>query len=267
MEKIKILQVDAFTDQPFSGNPAAVCLLETRQNDAWMQSVANEMNLSETAFVSECEDEFDLRWFTPTSEVELCGHATLAAAHALWTTKRVGESRPIRFRTKSGPLVCSRHGDLIEMDFPAVPVHPADPPEGLAAAIGGEPDYCGRSKWDVFLEFKSEHEIRALEPDFSKLRKIRARGIIVTSRSLDPTFDFVSRFFAPSVGVDEDPVTGSAHCSLGPFWSDRLGKTEMTALQASSRSGIVTVKVAGNRVALGGRAVTVLEGYLLDSCS
>lgn len=263
MKRIKVLQIDAFTERPYTGNPAAVCLLEKQHDDAWMQAVANEMNLSETAFLSAREDGFDLRWFTPTCEVDLCGHATLAAAHALWTTQGAGETRPIRFHTKSGLLVCSRRDDVIEMDFPAVPVEPAEPPTGLVKALGVEPVFCGRSRFDLLLVFESEQVIRSLEPDFATLRKIPARGIIATSRSLDPTFDFVSRFFAPSVGIDEDPVTGSAHCSLGPFWSERLEKRKMTALQASARSGIVTVRVAGDRVILGGRAVTVLEGFLL----
>jgi len=263
MKRIKVLQIDAFTNRPYSGNPAAVCLLDEQRDEAWMQSVANEMNLSETAFPSACEDGFSLRWFTPTSEVDLCGHATLAAAHALWTTQSADETLPIRFLTKSGPLVCSRRDDFIEMDFPALPIRQAEPPAGLVEAMGVEPVFCGKSQFDVLLEFGSEDVIRSLEPDFTKLRTVPARGIIATSRSLDPAFDFLSRFFAPSVGVDEDPVTGSAHCSLGPFWSERLGKTEMTALQASSRSGVVNVRVAGERVVIGGRAVTVLEGYLV----
>lgn len=265
MQRIRLLQVDAFTDRPYAGNPAAVCLLEGPRDDAWMQSVASEMNLSETAFISARDDGFDLRWFTPVAEVDLCGHATLASAHALWTTRCVEDTRSITFHTRSGPLVCSRHGEFIEMDFPAVPVQAADSPAGLVDALGAEAVFCGTSRFDLLLEFESEHVIRSLDPDFAKLRRIPARGIIATSRSSDPRFDFVSRFFGPGVGVDEDPVTGSAHCSLGPFWGERLGKTEMTALQASSRSGIVSVRVAGDRVVLGGQAVTVLEGHLLAS--
>ena len=262
MKTIRLLQVDAFTDMPFAGNPAAVCLLDHPRDDEWMQSVASEMNLSETAFVIASRNDFDLRWFTPTCEVDLCGHATLASAHALWSTGTVDEARPIRFQTKSGVLVCSRRGDVIEMDFPAVPVEPAEMPAGLIEAVGADPVYCGRSQFDVLLEFESEDEVLSLQPDFAKLRKIPARGIIATSQFGGPDFDFMSRFFAPAVGVDEDPVTGSAHCSLGPFWGERLGKDEMTALQASSRSGVVTVRVSNDRVVLGGRAVTVFEGQL-----
>ena len=262
MKRTRLFQVDAFTDQPFAGNPAAVCFLDQPRADDWMQSVASEMNLSETAFVIASEDGFDLRWFTPTCEVDLCGHATLASAHALWSTETVDEAQPIRFHTKSGVLVCSRQGDIIEMDFPAVPVEPAEMPTGLVEALGAAPVYCGRSRLDVLLEFASEDEVRSLQPDFAKLRKIPARGVIATSQSGDPDFDFMSRFFAPAVGVDEDPVTGSAHCSLGPFWGARLGKDDMTALQASSRSGVVAIRVSKDRVVLGGRAVTVFEGQL-----
>lgn len=262
MKITRLHQVDAFTDRPFAGNPAAVCLLDHPRADDWMQSVASEMNLSETAFVNASEDGFQLRWFTPTCEVDLCGHATLAAAHALWSTKTVDEAQPIRFHTKSGVLVCARQGDFIEMDFPAVPIQPAEMPTGLIEALGAEPVFCGRSQFDVLLEFASEDEVLSLKPDFAKLRMVPARGVVATSESSDPGFDFMSRFFAPAVGVDEDPVTGSAHCSLGPFWGERLGKHEMTALQASSRSGVVAVRVAKDRVVLGGRAVTVFEGQL-----
>jgi PhzF family phenazine biosynthesis protein len=261
--RIRLFQIDAFTDRPFAGNPAAICLLEDVRDDGWMQSVATEMNLSETAFVLRRDDGFDLRWFTPLIEVELCGHATLASAHALWTAGWVKDDQSIRFHTRSGPLVCSRQGEFVEMDFPATPVEPVEPPEGLVEALGVEATHVGRSKFDKFVIVESERVVRSLKPDFAKLREIPMRGVIVTSRSDDPAFDFVSRYFAPGAGIDEDPVTGSAHCCLGPFWAERLRKTEMTAFQASSRGGIVRVRVAGDRVVLGGQAITVLEGELL----
>jgi len=262
---IRLFQVDAFTDRPFAGNPAAVCLLQDARDEAWMQSVAAEMNLSETAFLLPREDGFDLRWFTPKIEVDLCGHATLASAHALWTAGLVANDRNIRFHTRSGLLLCTRRGNVVEMDFPATPVEEVTPPEGLVTALGVEPSFVGQSKFDKFLVVESENVVRSLEPDFSMLREIPMRGVMVTSLSEDPRFDFLSRYFAPGVGIDEDPVTGSAHCCLGPFWSGRLGKSEMTAFQASSRGGVVSVKVLGDRVVLGGQAVTVLDGYFLDT--
>lgn len=264
MAKFRILQIDAFTARPFSGNPAAVCMLDEPRDDVWMQSVAAEMNLSETAFLRKRADGFDLRWFAPKSEVDLCGHATLASAHALWTTDAVENEHPIRFHTKSGLLTCSRSGQFIEMDFPATPIRPIEPDVALAKALGVEPALWRRSKFDVLLLVDSEQLVRSIEPDFMTLRSIPIRGVIVTGPSSDPQFDFVSRFFAPSVGVDEDPVTGSAHCCLGPFWSERLAKKEMTAFQASSRGGTLTVRLTGDRVILRGQAVTVLDGYLSD---
>ena len=264
MTAIRLLQVDAFTDRPFLGNPAAVCLLETTREAEWMQAVAAEMNLSETAFVLPRENGFDLRWFTPATEVDLCGHATLAAAHALWTTGIVDDGLPIRFYTASGPLVCSQQGELVEMDFPATPVDEVARSSQLASALGIEPSFTGRSKFDEFVVVDSEEILRSLQPDMTVLRDMPMRGVIVTSRADDPTFDFVSRYFAPAVGVDEDPVTGSAHCSLGPFWSKHLQRNDFLACQASSRGGTVAVKVAGDRVLLGGRAITVLDGHLVN---
>jgi PhzF family phenazine biosynthesis protein len=223
------------------------------------------MNLSETAFVRPLDDGFELRWFTPAIEVELCGHATLASAHALWTEGVVPRGQTIRFHTKSGLLTCTQEQDRIELDFPSTPPQPAEPVAGLLDALGVKPSYVGRSKFDKFILVESEQVVRALQPDFARLRQIPVRGVMVTSPSDDPRFDFVSRYFAPAAGIDEDPVTGSAHCCLGPFWSQQLRKTQMTALQASRRGGVVHVRVHGNRVILGGHAVTVMKGELLSA--
>ena len=265
MNGITCLQIDAFTDRPFAGNPAAVCLLDDERDAAWMQAVAAEMNLSETAFVRPLSKGFELRWFTPTIEVDLCGHATLASAHALWSENIVDAGTAIRFLIKSGELICVQRDDLIQLDFPATPVTPAAPSDELCDALGCEAIFQGASKFDDLVLVQSEEALRAVRPDFQKLRELASRGVIVTSTSNNPRFDFVSRFFAPNAGVDEDPVTGSAHCALGPFWSERLGKTEMTAFQASARGGIVRVRVAGDRVFLAGHAVTVLKGVLVDA--
>ncbi|MEJ7593691.1 MAG: PhzF family phenazine biosynthesis protein [Planctomycetaceae bacterium] len=259
---MKLLIVDAFADRPFTGNPAAVCLLEKEQDATCMQAVAAEMNLSETAFVRPLDNDFELRWFTPTIEVDLCGHATLATAHTLWTEGIIAGDSPIRFHTRSGVLTCQKHNPWIELNFPATPVEESQPPEGLLQSLGVLPIFVGKSKFDNFVHVESEEIVRSLKPDFAKLLQIPMRGVIVTSRSDDSQFDFVSRFFAPAAGIDEDPVTGSAHCCLGPFWSEQLGKTEMKAFQASARGGILQVQVAGDRVVLGGKAVTVLRGEL-----
>ncbi len=263
MRGICILTIDAFTDRPFAGNPAAVCLLDKVVDAEWMQAVASEMNLSETAFVRPLKEDFELRWFTPAIEVDLCGHATLATAHALWTEGVVDPSQPIRFHTRSGVLACTQNGNFIELDFPATPPKQSEPPEGLLEALGIRPAFVGKSKFDQFVRVESEEIVRSLQPDFAKLGIISMRGVIVTSVSDDPQFDFVSRFFAPAVGVNEDPVCGSAHCCLGPYWSEQLGKTEMTAIQASARGGVLRIRVAGDRVVLGGHAITVLKGELL----
>jgi PhzF family phenazine biosynthesis protein len=265
MSKITCLQIDAFTDRPFAGNPAAVCLLKDERDSQWMQAVAAEMNLSETAFVRPFYEDFELRWFTPTIEVELCGHATLASAHALWEEGVVGNSEPIHFHTKSGELICTQRHDLIELDFPATPISPAGSSEELCEALGTTPSFVGRSEYDQLVLVESEQILRSLRPDFATLRKLPIRGIAVTCASDDPHFDFLSRFFAPGAGIDEDPVTGSAHCSLGPFWGERLGKTNMTAFQASARGGIVRVRLSGDRVFLGGQAVTIFKGVLVTT--
>jgi PhzF family phenazine biosynthesis protein len=259
----RIVQVDAFTSTPYTGNPAAVCVLPRPADERWMQQVAREMNLSETAFLVHEAEAWGLRWFTPLLEVDLCGHATLASAHALWEAGLAPAGTQVRFNTKSGRLTADRIGDRIEMDFPAQPDQPGAPPESLLRALGVRARYVGRSRTDFIVEVATEDEVRALTPDFNLLRETPARGVIVTSRATSPGFDFVSRFFAPAAGVDEDPVTGSAHCCLAPFWSARLHKREMTGYQASTRGGVVAVRIAGDRVILGGQAVTVLRGELV----
>jgi predicted PhzF superfamily epimerase YddE/YHI9 len=258
-----IVQVDAFTNRPFAGNPAAVCILSEPRPDAWMRDVAREMNLSETAFLHLEDDGYRLRWFTPAVEVDLCGHATLASAHVLWEDSHLPQDRQARFRTRSGLLLADRRGEWIELDFPATAAVPAEPPPGLVAALGVKAANVLRNKFDYLVEVESEEEVRAAAPDVSALKKVGARGIIVTARASTAGFDFVSRFFAPAVGVDEDPVTGSAHCALAPYWAARLGRREFTAYQASARGGVVRVKVNGDRVILGGQAVTVMRAELL----
>jgi PhzF family phenazine biosynthesis protein len=260
---LRLLQVDAFTSEPFRGNPAAVCLLDRERADSWMQDVAGEMNLSETAFLLPRDDGFSLRWFTPAVEVALCGHATLASAHALWEEQVLAPSETARFHTKSGVLTAERKGEWIELDFPATREQPAEAPDGLLSSLGvTEAVYVGRNKFDYLVEVASEELVRSLDPDHTQLRKIPVRGVIVTSRATMPDADFVSRFFAPGSGVDEDPVTGSAHCCLTPYWATRLGKDAMTAYQASRRGGFVRVRLDGERVKLGGQAVTVVRGEL-----
>ncbi len=261
----RIVQVDAFTDQPFAGNPAAVCVLPGPRDARWMQNVAREMNLSETAFLYPEGDGFRLRWFTPAVEVDLCGHATLASAHVLWEEGYLAPEKPARFYTRSGLLTAERRGEWIELDFPAEPAAPASAPPQLIQALGVTPKYVGRNRFDYLIEVESEEVVRNLAPDFGLLRSVPMRGVMVTSRADSAPYDFVSRFFAPGAGVDEDPVTGSAHCCLGPFWRERFGKDEFVAYQASARGGVVRVRVAGERVYLGGQAVTVLRGELVEA--
>jgi PhzF family phenazine biosynthesis protein len=261
---VPITQVDAFTDRPFSGNPAAVCLLPAPRDASWMQDVAREMNLSETAFLVKRSDGFDLRWFTPAVEVALCGHATLASAHVLWEDGHLAPGAQARFHTKSGLLTAERAGDWIELDFPATRAEGAAAPEGLTEALGltTQPPFVGRSRFDYVVEVDTEDTVRRLEPDFGALARVDARGVVVTSRA-KPPYDFMSRFFAPRAGVNEDPVTGSAHCALAPYWSAKLGKPALVGYQASARGGVVRVRHAGERVILGGQAVTVLRGDLM----
>ena len=313
-----IYQVDSFTNQPFGGNPAAVCLLREARDERWMQNVAREMNLSETAFVVPRGSDYDLRWFTPSVEVDLCGHATLASAHILWETKTLAANQPARFHTKSGVLTCTRDGERIAMDFPARIAVESTPPPELARALGVRMSFAGNNKMDWLVEVDSEATVRALKPDIALLKTIPVRGVIVTARATNETshatndkarqatdtahgaskpargasgvasepshatrslgdaaqlatelsrtdakVDFVSRFFAPRAGVDEDPVTGSAHCCLAPYWGAKLEKKELVAWQASVRGGEVRMKWDGERVVLSGQAVTVLRGELV----
>lgn len=259
---MKIYQVDAFTDRIFSGNPAGVCILSMEIPDAWMMRIAAEMNLSETAFLSELNGEFGLRWFTPEKEVDLCGHATLASAHILWEKGDLKREQEARFRTRSGLLKASMEGDRIEMDFPLEKACEVDIPGGLLQALKIDPTYVGRNRMDYIIEVKSEDIVRRLEPKMEVLKKIDARGFIVTSLSSSGEYDFVSRFFAPAYGIPEDSVTGSAHCCLGPHWETRLGRKEFVAYQASKRGGTLKVRVDNERVILSGQAVTVFEAEL-----
>ena len=264
MSSIRCWQVDAFTDQPFKGNAAAVCLLDRAASADWMQAVAAEMNLSETAFVRPVDDRYELRWFTPQVEVDLCGHATLAASHSLWSANLVGADTPIEFTTKSGVLTCIQRDGWTEMNFPALPAAKKPPHAGLLEALGIErPRFTGMTKFDTLVELESPDAVRTLQPDFRALAEVPTRGVIVTARSEEPSFDFVSRFFAPRVGIDEDPVTGSAHCCLAPYWSDQLGKQAMLAHQASKRGGVLRLTLQDNRVLIGGQACTIWQGELL----
>ncbi len=264
---LSLLQVDAFTDTPFAGNPAAVCMLRRAAAERWMQDVAREMNLSETAFLVRRDDGgYDLRWFTPTVEVELCGHATLASAHVLWEDKHLAPDATAHFHTLSGVLTAERRDGWIWMDFPAEPALEAPAPPELARALRAEPLWVGRNRFDLLVEVESEATVRALQPDLGLLAEIPARGVIVTAAANDrgkTEYDFVSRFFGPRAGVDEDPVTGSAHCALAPFWAARFGRPAMVGWQASARGGTVRVRHAGSRVHLGGQAVTVLRATLV----
>jgi PhzF family phenazine biosynthesis protein len=261
---IRMVQVDAFTNKAFGGNPAAVCVLPQPVPDEWMRNVAREMNLSETAFLTPHDGGFRLRWFTPAVEVDLCGHATVASAHVLWQDGHLPPGQQARFHTRSGLLLADRRGDWIELDFPAKIVTAAPAPAELLPALGlAQAAFVGKNAFDYLVEVDSEETVRALSPDHSTLRKIPVRGVIVTAPSSGGEFDFVSRFFAPGSGIDEDPVTGSAHVALGPYWSQRLGKNEFVAFQASARGGVVRVTLKGDRVMLGGQAVTVMTADLL----
>lgn len=255
-----IYQVDAFTSRAFSGNPAGVCLLEQPRPAEWMQSVAAEMNLSETAFLLREGEGFRLRWFTPRVEVTLCGHATLASAHILWEQGVLAEEQQAQFETLSGRLTADKRGDWIALNFPARPVAPVEPPPGLLAGLGIERAvFVGRYREDYLLEVEDESIVRGLRPDFSGLLRVETRGVVVTARARGGEFDFVSRFFAPAVGINEDPVTGAAHCALAPYWSAKLGKARLTAYQASERGGVLRLSPEGERVVIEGQAVTVFR--------
>jgi predicted PhzF superfamily epimerase YddE/YHI9 len=261
---IPFLQIDAFTAEPFAGNPAAVVLLKAAADDGWMRHVAAEMNLSETAFLVRRSDGYGLRWFTPAVEIDLCGHATLASAHALWQRGDLAATDIARFHTRSGLLTATRRGEWIELDFPATPDQPAEPPPGLLDALGTSARYVGKSRFDYLVEVDGEDVVRDLKPDHARLRTLPVRGVIVTSEAKTKGWDFVSRFFAPGSGIDEDPVTGSAHCCLTPYWSRKLGRTSFTARQLSARGGTLETELAGDRVRLRGQAVTVLSGEIVS---
>jgi PhzF family phenazine biosynthesis protein len=255
--------VDAFTKERYKGNPAAICLLEEPGDEEWMQLVAAEMNLSETAFIVPAADgSYGLRWFTPEDEVDLCGHATLAAAHILWETGKLGKQEEARFHTRSGLLTARLTEAGIVLDFPDERPEAAFAPEELLQGLGLIPRYVGLNRMDYVVEVDSEETVRSLKPDFAMLARLPVRGVVVTSKSLGGEYDFVSRAFYPGTGVDEDPVTGSAHCALAPYWAKRLRKSELIGYQASSRGGLVHVRPADDRVYLTGQAVTVLRGEL-----
>jgi PhzF family phenazine biosynthesis protein len=261
---LPLFLVDAFTEKAFAGNPAAVCLLPEWKEDRWLQSLAAEMNQAETAYLVRTSAGYDLRWFTPKVEVELCGHATLASAKVLWHEKLVGNGDTISFATQSGILKAAQRGSLIELDFPVKPCEQCLPPAGLAQALGiAAPTFVGKSKFDYLVEVASEEILRKAAPDFRALASLPVRGTILTACSSSPRFDFVSRFFAPACGIDEDPVTGSAHCTLADYWKQKLGRDELTGFQASSRGGVVHTRVQSDRVLLGGHAVIVTKGELI----
>jgi predicted PhzF superfamily epimerase YddE/YHI9 len=267
---VRLFQIDSFTDRPFAGNPAGVVLLDEPRDAVWMQAVAAEMNVAETAFLESRDDPgcYGLRWFTPTVEVDLCGHATLASAHALW---QAGEDPTrLRFATRSGELTAEKVDAGIQLDFPAVPATEVDDERAsrVVAAVGCSPVWIGRSRFDYLIEVADEQAVRQVRPDFLALRPLHNRGVIVTARA-DPapgnqgdSVDIVSRFFAPAVGIDEDPVTGSAHCCLGPYWAERLGRETLVGYQASVRGGHVGMALTGDRVLLTGAAVTVIRGEI-----
>ncbi|NIN22937.1 MAG: PhzF family phenazine biosynthesis isomerase [Candidatus Aminicenantes bacterium] len=260
--KIRIHQVDTFTETPFQGNPAAVCLLPEEVEDGWMQNVAQEMNLSETAFLRPEREGYRLRWFTPKVEVDLCGHATLASAHILWEESLLAQGERARFMTRSGILTAGCKGNWIEMDFPAEAEQKKEEKKTVEIALGVKTKYLGENRFDYLAEVESEDVVKNIQPDFQALAKLPVRGIIVTAASSSDEYDFVSRFFAPRAGIPEDLVTGSSHCCLGPYWMRKLNRNEFTAYQASSRGGVIRVRVDEDRVFLGGQAVTVLRGDL-----
>lgn len=252
---MRVYTVDAFTDGPHSGNPAAVCILEKEIPDRTKQKIASRLNLSDTAFLLEKEGVFELRWFTPETEVELCGHATLASAHILFTLGIVPATKSAVFSTKSGVLTARRKNGLIEMDFPSEEPWEVETPEHLLTAISSMPLYVGRNRFDYIALYESEETVRSAVPELDHVRALDSRGLVITSVSSSRRYDFVSRFFAPNAGIDEDPVTGSAHCCLCPFWSRRLGKKKLTGYQASERGGLVHATLLEKRVCLSGGAI------------
>lgn len=261
---MKLYIVDAFTNKPFGGNPAAVCLLDAEITDYRLQEIAAEMNLSETAFLIKQEEGYLLRWFTPESEVDLCGHATLASAHILWE-EQISQNSVLRFTTKSGTLLAAKQDNWIELDFPLEKEEtPVNTPQELLDGLGEDFLYIGKNRFDYIIELENEEKVQSLKPDFNLWKQVDARGVIVTSRSERDNIDFVSRCFYPRLGVNEDPVTGSAHCCLGPYWSNKLQKSTLEALQLSKRQGLLKLAVAEERILISGQAVTVVKGTLLQ---
>ena len=260
--KIPLYQVDAFTDQAFHGNPAGVCCLSAPRPNQWMQCVAQEMNLSETAFLLEENNGYRLRWFTPAVEVDLCGHATLASAHILWETGRVARDKTVQFFSRSGLLSANLDKNYIQLNFPVKRLELVTIPEELSTLLGVRPVFVGKNQFDYLVEVESEEILRSLQPDMTLLSQIPVRGVIVTCVATTPGYDFMSRFFAPRVGVPEDPVTGSAHCCLTPYWSEKLHKQSMLAYQASPRGGELRLTLQDDRVLISGQAVTVFQGEL-----
>jgi predicted PhzF superfamily epimerase YddE/YHI9 len=253
----RLLQVDAFASRPFTGNPAGVCLLTGPADPGWMQLVAREMNIAETAYLYREGELYQLRWFTPEAEVELCGHATLASAHVLFEDGHLSPGEVARFSTLSGLLTARKSGDSIEMDFPAVPASPLEMDVDWAALLGAAPRFVGRNRFDALVEIDDERRLASLKPDLTAIARLPFRGVIVTARSSG--YDFVSRFFAPAIGIPEDPVTGSAHCALAPYWAGKLGRAELHAFQASPRGGELRLRHEGDRVVLMGKAITVFR--------
>ncbi|MFP4094426.1 MAG: PhzF family phenazine biosynthesis protein [Cyclobacteriaceae bacterium] len=258
---LDITQVDAFAERAFCGNPAAVCVLPEMLPDTVLQQIANEMNLSETAYLLRRENDYHLRWFTPTTEVELCGHATLASAHVLWEKGLLKADEEAVFHTMSGKLTAWREGEKIIMDFPAWPAQKVEVPE-VARLFGNKTVFIGKNDFDYLVVLPEETDVIMLRPDFQKMSAIDCRGFIVTARSNNQAYDFISRYFTPAYGVNEDPVTGSAHCCLGHYWANKLGKDELTGYQASARGGYVGTQLKGERIWLKGSAVSVMEGRL-----
>jgi PhzF family phenazine biosynthesis protein len=261
-----IYQVDAFTKEIFQGNPAAVCILDKEIEEELMKNIAMEMNLSETAFLLKKDKGFNLRWFTPASEVDLCGHATLASAHILWETGIIEDNKEIEFYTKSGLLFAKKEKDLIVLDFPLIEDKETDIPKEISEALNTDIIYSGISKMDYIVEIEDESLLKSMEPDFEKIKRKIKRGLIVTAKSNDINLDFISRFFAPSIGINEDPVTGSAHCCLAPYWRKKLNKTKFKAYQASKRGGYLEIEIKNNRVHIKGEAIIVLKAEFNPNC-
>lgn len=258
-----LFQVDAFTTEPFKGNPAAVCLLTSQKPEHWMQSLASEMNLSETAFLLPEGEGWQLRWFTPTAEVDLCGHATLASAMVLFSIQPVLREKPLRFQTHSGELLARWVADAIELDFPVMAFNRIRVDSQIEDALGFLPVEAVRSGNYFLFEAANESLIRSAQPDMVALKKLPMLEVIITAKSESVEFDFISRFFAPQLGIDEDPVTGSAHCLLAPYWADKLGQTTLKALQASQRGGTLNLQLADDRVRITGKAIIIFEADLL----